>query len=79
MYRRLEHFRVSPEIATEPTAAYACPTEQEGAPAQQAPGDTEASLPSLPKVPDYSELILPLAHGSVLLRPGTANSAPSIS
>ncbi|MGA7109191.1 MAG: GNAT family N-acyltransferase [Terracidiphilus sp.] len=51
MYRQLEHFRVSPEFATEPTAAYACPTEQEGAPAQQAPGDTEASLPSLPKVP----------------------------
>jgi putative hemolysin len=51
MYHQLEHFRVSPEFATEPTAAFACPTEQQGASAQQAPRDSEASLPSLPKVP----------------------------
>jgi putative hemolysin len=51
MYRQLEHFRVSPEFATEPTASYACPTEQEGAPAQPAPRNSEEPVPSLPKVP----------------------------
>jgi putative hemolysin len=51
MYHQLEHFRVSPEFSTEPTAAYACPTEQEGAPAQQAPANPDAALPSMPKVP----------------------------
>ncbi len=47
MYDQLEHYRVSPEFATEPTAAYACPTEQEGADAQQ----SHSPLPALPKVP----------------------------
>jgi len=37
MYRQLEHYRVSPEFETVPTAAYACPTEQEGAPTQPSP------------------------------------------
>jgi len=37
MYRQLEHYRVSPEFETLPTAAYACPTEQEGAHAQPSP------------------------------------------
>jgi putative hemolysin len=37
MYRQLEHYRVPPEFATEPTAAYACPTEQVGATAQPLP------------------------------------------
>jgi len=27
LYRQLEHYRVSPEFETSPTAAYACPTE----------------------------------------------------
>src|SRR5208337_2659709 len=27
MYRQLEQYRVAPELATEPTPAYACPTE----------------------------------------------------
>ena len=31
IYRQLEHYRVPPEFETEPTAAYACPTEQLGA------------------------------------------------
>lgn len=34
MYRQLEHYRVPPEFQTEPTAAYACPTEQESRHAQ---------------------------------------------
>ena len=37
MYRQLELYRVSPEFETVPTAAYACPTEQEGAHAQPSP------------------------------------------
>lgn len=51
LYRQLEHYRVSPEFATEPTDAYACPTEQEGAQAQTSPAPDGSSLPSLPKVP----------------------------
>ena len=51
LYRQLEHYRVSPEFATEPTAAYACPTEQEGAHPQTSPIPDGSSLPSLPKVP----------------------------
>ncbi len=42
MYRRLEHYRVSPEFATHPTAAYACPAEPEGC-AQTQPSAEEAS------------------------------------
>lgn len=34
MYRQLERFRVPPEFETAPTAAYACPSEQQGAGAQ---------------------------------------------
>ena len=37
MYRQLEQYRVSPEFETVPTAAYAFPTEQEGAHAQPSP------------------------------------------
>lgn len=43
MYRQLEDYRVRPEFATEPTAAYACPAEQAGTHAQplRSPLDTE--------------------------------------
>jgi putative hemolysin len=55
MYRQLESYRVLPEFATEPTGAFACPAEQEGASAQPSPPnlnvDPSASLPALPKVP----------------------------
>jgi putative hemolysin len=51
MYDQLEHYRVSPEFATEPTSAYACPTEQKGINAQPSPCNNGSSLPSLPKVP----------------------------
>ena len=51
LYRQLKHNRVSPEFATEPTAAYACPTEQEGGRPQTSPIPDGSSLPSLPKVP----------------------------
>jgi len=62
MYRQLEQYRVSPEFETEPTAAYACPSEQEGAHAQPSPCILEsnpaesvvaaqAATQTLPKVP----------------------------
>jgi putative hemolysin len=51
VYHQLEHYRVSPEFATEPTAAYACPHEQKGMHAQPSPCNGKSSLPSLPKVP----------------------------
>jgi putative hemolysin len=37
LYRQLEHFRVPPEFETTPTAAYACPIEQEAAGTQPSP------------------------------------------
>jgi len=45
MYRQLEHYRVPPEFETEPTAAYACPTEQLGAQAQPSPSLPDSSVP----------------------------------
>jgi putative hemolysin len=35
MYRLLEHYRVSPEFETVPTAAFACPTEPEEGPSTE--------------------------------------------
>jgi putative hemolysin len=37
LYRQLEHYRVSPEFETVPTAAYACPTEPAESDAQPSP------------------------------------------
>jgi putative hemolysin len=51
VYRQLEHYRVSPEFATEPTAAYACPSEPQGVPAQPSPGQPDSSIRSAVKVP----------------------------
>jgi len=45
MYRQLESFRVAPEFETAPTAAYACPTEQQDAHAQPSFCQTDRSLP----------------------------------
>ena len=44
MYPQLEHFRVSPEFETEPTASYLCPGKQEGAHAQPSPFPTESNF-----------------------------------
>ncbi len=49
MYSQLEHYRASPEFETVSTAAYACPTEQEGAHAQPSPDALESPAPT--KVP----------------------------
>ena len=51
MYRQLEQFRVPPEFATEPTAAYACPNEREGAHAQPSPVASPPASAPAPKVP----------------------------
>ena len=48
MYRQLENCRVSPEFATEPTSAYACPTEQESEDAQ--PSNSLLPTPKVPKL-----------------------------
>ena len=50
MYRQLEHYRVSPEFETQPTAAYACPIEHEDAHAQPASSTSDRSLPE-PQTP----------------------------
>jgi putative hemolysin len=46
MYRQLEHYRVLPEFETVPTAAYACPSEPEGAGSQTPPHRQEPSMPA---------------------------------
>ena len=58
MYRQLEHHRVSPEFATEPTQAYACPIEPRSAAAQLSAlshdgtqSEPETPLPMPCKVP----------------------------
>ncbi len=51
LYHQLEHYRVSPEFRTEPTEAFACPSEQEGVDAQSSPRKQNPTLPALPKVP----------------------------
>jgi len=48
MYHQLEHFRVPPEFHTIPTAAYACPTQQQGEPAQPSPCHLDRSMPGAP-------------------------------
>jgi putative hemolysin len=45
MYRQIDNFRVSPEFETLPTAAYACPTEQQDAHAQPPFCQTDRSSP----------------------------------
>jgi len=46
LYRQLEHFRVSPEFETTPTAAYACPIEQQGNDAQSSSCPSESNAAS---------------------------------
>jgi putative hemolysin len=48
VYRQLENWRVEPEFATEPTVAYACPIEPEGAGAQPLPLGVESSQSAEP-------------------------------
>jgi putative hemolysin len=43
LYRLLEHYRVSPEFETLPTAEYACPIEPEGVHAQPSPCTGESN------------------------------------
>ena len=48
LYRQLEQFRVPPEFETTPTAAYACPIEQQGNDAQPSscPSESNADEPA---------------------------------
>ena len=50
MYRQLEHYRVSPEFATHPTAAYACPAEPEAEAQQPHPDGEAAAQVKVPKL-----------------------------
>jgi putative hemolysin len=43
LYRQLEHYRVSPEFETSPTAAYACPTEPAAIDAQPSPAESNGA------------------------------------
>jgi putative hemolysin len=43
LYRQLEHYRVSPEFETTPTASYACPIEQQDAQAQPSSCSSESN------------------------------------
>jgi putative hemolysin len=62
MVRQLENYRVPPEFETVPTAAYACPIEQEGAHTQPSPCQSNRSLPdpqSPPLAPTVTECRVP--------------------
>jgi putative hemolysin len=84
VYRQLEHYRVSPEFETAPTARYACPSEQEGA------GCTAIALPARPIETDHGRHSGECSQAaekptwlsgrvSAARRPGIGNLAPSIS
>lgn len=59
MYRQLERYRVSPEFETAPTAAYACPIEQEGRHAQPSPCQTDRWLPAPAPTPAPTQVKVP--------------------
>jgi putative hemolysin len=71
MYRQLERFRVPPEFATEPTAAYACPAEQKDADALILSSRMESAspFPSAPPVKVPKLLRTYLAIGSFICGP----------
>ena len=61
MYRQLEHYRVSLELETVPTAAFACPIEQQGAHAQPSPCQSNRSMPQSqsPQSPQSAQAATP--------------------
>ncbi|MGP8174111.1 MAG: GNAT family N-acetyltransferase [Terracidiphilus sp.] len=59
MYRQLEHYRVSAEFETVPTAAYACPIEQEGRQAQPSPCQTDRWMPDPVPTPGTTQVKVP--------------------
>jgi putative hemolysin len=76
MYRQLERFRVPPEFETEPTAAYACPAEQQDTGALPLPScmesnGMESSFAVLPPAPVKVPKLLKtyLAIGSLICGP----------
>ena len=58
-YRQLEQYWVSPEFETTPTAAYACPIEQEGRQAQPSPCQTDRWLPEPLPTPGPTQVKVP--------------------
>jgi putative hemolysin len=50
MYRQLAQDMVAPEFRTVPTAAYACPTQQDGASAQPSPCQESTPFAKVPKL-----------------------------
>jgi putative hemolysin len=50
LYGQLEQYCVSPEFATEPTAAFVCPTERKGGQTQSLSGSGESNLVKVPKL-----------------------------
>jgi putative hemolysin len=50
LYRQLEHYRVSPEFETVPTAAYACPIEPAVSDAQPLPAESKDEAVKVPKL-----------------------------
>jgi len=71
VYRQLEHYRVSPEFETAPTADYVCPSEQEGAHAQPSPCQQDPSNGSARPSGECSQVAenLPGHRGACLLPP----------
>ena len=69
MYRLLEQYRVSREFQTQPTAAYACPTEQEGTYAQPSPCQQDQSLRTPTQVKAPKLLKTYLAIGARICAP----------
>jgi putative hemolysin len=57
VYRQLEHHRVPTAFETEPTAAYACPTGQQGANTQQSPCAVDRWLVKSAPDPDKMPLV----------------------
>jgi putative hemolysin len=51
VYSQLEQYRVSPEFSTEPTAAYVCPSELQGAHTQLSPQTEDLPFRTPSKVP----------------------------
>jgi putative hemolysin len=63
MYRQLEHYRVSQEFETNPTAAYACPIEHEDAQSQPSP-----ILKDQVDLPDAQQPVAPAVKVPKLLK-----------
>jgi len=69
MLSQLDHYRVSPEFATEPTAAYACPSESLGACAEPSSSQQNLSMETQDQVKVPKLLKTYLAIGARICAP----------